>query len=119
MFKPYEQKRKQTREPSVSITKDGAIVLNTGCIAGFFKGYNYAKLFWDAEDRKVGIKPMKKTDTFSYTLSYSKNRTVGWFSGTSFLKNVGIEYKKKTTAYPVAWNNKEGLVEFAVRVQSG
>ncbi len=118
MFRPYEKKQKQSKEPAVSITKGGALVLNTGCIAAFFKGYDYAKLFWDVENSKVGIKPMKKKDTLSYSLSHSKNRTVGWISGKSFLKNVGIEYKKKTTSFAAAWNKRENLVEFAVTAKA-
>lgn len=114
MFKVYEQKQTQGREPSVSITKAGAFVLNTGSMAAFFKGCDYAKLFWDAENSKVGIKPMKKKDTLSYSLSYGKNKTVGWISGKSFLKNIGIEYKGKTISHPAVWNEKEKLVEFVV-----
>ena len=114
MFKVYDQKQTQGRKPSVSITKGGAIVLNTGCIAAFFKGYGYAKLFWDAENSKVGIKPMKKKDELSYSLSYGRDKRVGWLSGKSFLKNIGIEYNK-TTAYPASWNEKEKLIEFVVK----
>ncbi len=117
MFKPYELKQTQGKKPSVSITRGGALVLSTGCISAFFKGYDYAKLFWDDDNSKVGIKPMKKKDNFSYSLSYSKNRRVGWLSGKSFLKNIGIEYKE-TTVYPAVWNEKERLVEFAVTASS-
>ena len=118
MFKAYEQKATQARKPSVSITKGGALVLNTGCVAGFFKDYHYVKLFWDDENSKVGIKPMKKKDGFSYSLSYGTSKTVAWLSGKSFLKNIGIEYKE-TKSYPASWNEKAGLIEFSVKVQTG
>lgn len=117
MFKAYELKKTQGREPSVSITKDGALVLNTGCVEAFFKGYNYVKLFWDAENSKVGIQPVKKKDDLSYSLSQSPNKRVGWLSGTSFLRTFGIEHKK-TTSYPVVWNKEEKLVEFAVTAKA-
>ncbi len=113
MFKLYEQKKTQSREPAVSITKDGALVLNTGCIATFFKGYDYAKLFWDADSGKIGIQPVKRKDDLSYSLSFGRDKRVGWISGISFLKTFGIEHKK-TTPYPAAWNDKARLVEFAV-----
>ncbi len=113
MFRAYELKQTQGKKPTVSITKGGALVLSTGCVAAFFKGYDYAKLFWDAENSKVGIKPMKKKDAFSYSLSYGTKKTVAWLSGKSFLKNIGIDYKE-TTVYPAVWNEKEKLVEFAV-----
>ena len=113
MFKAYELKKTQGRVPSVSITKDGALVLNTGCVETFFNGYNYVKLFWDADNSKIGIQPMKKKDDLSYSLSQSPNKRVGWLSGTSFLRTFGIEHKK-TKSYLVAWNAKEGLVEFSV-----
>ena len=117
MFKAYEQKGTEGKKPAVSITKGGALVLNTGCVAAFFKGYKYVKLFWDAENNKVGIKPMKKKDAFSYSLSYGTRKTVAWLSGKSFLKNIGIEYKNNTV-YPAVWNEKEGLVEFAVTAKA-
>lgn len=113
-FEAFERKRSHGGDPSVTITRFGNFVLNSTCIEKFFKDAKYAKLYWDADHQKVGIKPMPKKDQYSYSINYSPKGSVGTFSGVSFFKAVGID-NKNTKSYPASWNEKEGLVEFSVK----
>lgn len=110
-FKAFESKKSHSSDPAVTITKNGLFVLNSACVNQFFKGVQHAKLYWDDAQHKVGIKPMKKKDHFSYNIS--KHRTVGTLSGISFVKSVGIEHKE-TKPYPASWDKKEQLLVFSV-----
>lgn len=113
-FKAFEKKRAKSTEPTVTINKAGSIVLNSACIREFFRGYKFAKLFWDAEGKRVGIKPLKTNDGFAYSLNLAPKRNSGTFSGVAFCKDAGIDYGK-TRPFPAKWNEKEGLLEFSVK----
>lgn len=112
-FQPFERKRQHGGEPAVSITKYGNFILNSTCVKKYFTGARYAKLYWDAEERKVGVKPMKKKDQHSYSVNMASRGGVGSFSGIAFFKQFGVDYKE-TKRYPAIWNEKEGLVELKV-----
>jgi len=112
-FKEFQCKRTHAGAPSVAITKYGNFVLNGAVISQFFRHIKYAKLYWDDEVSKIGIKPIKKRDEHSYTVNISARGGVGTFSGHAFLKTYGINYEK-TKSFLVEWNEKEGLLEFRV-----
>ncbi len=112
-FKEFQRKRVHAGEPAVSITKFGNFVLNATSIEKFFTDRKYAKLYWDAEARKVGIKPMKTKDQHSYSINFSPKGSVGTFSGTAFLKTYKLRYEQ-TKSFSVIWNDQEGLLELKV-----
>ncbi|MGA3164847.1 MAG: hypothetical protein ABSF14_01880 [Terriglobia bacterium] len=112
-FKEFQRKRTHSGESAVSITKYGNFVLNATCIEKFFKEIKYAKLYWDAEARKVGIKPMKRKDEYSYSINFSPKGGVGTFSGTAFLKTYKLKYGE-TKSFLVSWNGTEELLELKV-----
>jgi hypothetical protein len=109
-FTEFQRKRTHSSDPAVSISSYGNFILNSATIANFFVGKKFAKLYWDAKERKIGIKPMEKKDLYSYTINLSPKGGVGSFSGTAFFKTYGIPYDK-TRSIPAAWNEKEGLLE--------
>ena len=113
-FKAFEKKRTKSMEPTVTITKAGNIILNSASTRKFFQGYKYAKLFWDADGKRVGIKPLKESDGFAYNVNLSPNGNSGTFSGVAFCKDAGIDYDK-TRPFPAKWNKEEGLLEFSVK----
>lgn len=112
-FKEFQRKRTHGGDPAVSITKGGMFVINGSCIASYLPNAKYVKLYWDVEARKVGIKPMKTKDQYTYSLNLSGAGVVGAVSGTAFLKTCGIKHEE-TKSFPANWNEKEGLVEFKV-----
>lgn len=112
-FKEFQRKRTHSGEPAVSITKYGNFVLNSSCIGRYFADRKYAKLYWDADTKRVGIKPMKNKDEHSYSVNFSRKGSVGSFSGTAFLKSYKVKYEE-TKSFLANWNEKEGLLELKV-----
>ena len=112
-FQPFEDKRVKRTEPAVSITRFGNFTLNAACVRELFRGYKYIKVYWDAKQRKVGLKPLKRPDEFSYSVNVNSKGSIGTFSGTAFIKAMGIDYSE-TRAYLVSWNEEEKLIEFSV-----
>src|SRR5208337_567789 len=93
-FEEFQGKRSHGGEPAVSISKSGNFILNSKVIAAYFSDKKYAKLYWDQEQKKIGIKPMAAKDASSYAVNFSPKGGVGSFSGTAFLKAYGIPYKE-------------------------
>ena len=120
-WKEFESKRKKSKEPTVSITKAGNIILNSACISRHFPTdpnpkYPYAKLYSNEETESIGIKPMRKNDGHCYSINYGPRKNFGSFSGTAFCNSIGYDFKKeKTRSFPAKWNKEEGLLEFSVK----
>ena len=60
-FKEFQRKRTHGGEAAVTITHFGNFALNSKTVAQYFQGNRYAKLYWDDESKRVGIKPLKKS----------------------------------------------------------
>lgn len=120
-WKPFESKRRKSKDPAVSISEAGNIVMNSACIRTHFPTdpkpkYPYAKLYSNEEAGGVGIKPMQKDDGNCYSINYGPRNNFGSFSGTAFCKSIGYDFKKeKTRSFPAKWNDEEGLLEFSVK----
>lgn len=112
-FEPFEEKRVKRTEPNVSISKQGNFHLNAACIREYFSGYKHVKLFWDAFQKRIGIKPMKTPDEHCYNVHINPRGSIGTFSGSAFLKKIGIDYSE-TRAFPASWNTGEKLIELSV-----
>jgi hypothetical protein len=112
-FQEFQRKRTHSGEPAISITKYGNFILNATTVSKFFDGNKYAKLYWDPDQRKIGIKPLKTKDEYSYMVNLSPKGSVGALSGTAFFKTYGIKYDK-TRSFGAVWNEKEGLLEVKV-----
>lgn len=112
-FKEFQGMRMHGGDPAVSLTRYGNFSLNSKAIAQYFTGCRFAKLYWDEDTKKVGIKPMKKKEQYAYSLNISPKGNVGSFSATAFCRAYGIKYDK-TKTFLAHWNDKEGLLEFKV-----
>ena len=112
-FKEFQRKRTHGGEAAVTITHFGNFALNSKTVAQYFQGNRYAKLYWDDDSKKVGIKPLKKKEEYAYSVNISPKGNGGTFSGTAFFKTYGIKYDK-TRSFLVHWNDKEGLLEFKI-----
>lgn len=112
-FEEFQGKRKHSGEPAISISRFGNFILNSAVVNEHFAGRKYAKLYWDREQRKIGIKPMTTKDAASYAINFSPKGGVGSFSGTAFLKAHGIKYDE-TRSIAASWNEQEGLLELKV-----
>jgi hypothetical protein len=112
-FEEFQGKRSHGGEPAVSISKSGNFILNSKVVSTYFSDKKYAKLYWDEQQRKIGIKPVASKDTASYSVNFSPRGGVASFSGTAFLKAHGIPYTE-TRSIDASWDEKEGLLVLKV-----
>jgi hypothetical protein len=112
-FKLFDRKRTHGGPPMVTITKYGMFVVNAAAVEKYLKGAQYALLYWDEIQGKVGIKPLKTKESKAYSVNYSPKGNVATLSGTAFLKFAGIGHEM-TESFDAQWNEGEKLLEFQV-----
>ena len=112
-FKLFDKKRSHGGPPTVTITKNGMFVINSTAVEKRLKGFQYVHLYWDQEQDKIGIKPLRKKENTAYHINYSPKGNVGSISGTAFLAYAEISHKE-TASFPAQWNEEEELLEFKV-----
>lgn len=95
--------------PKVSIWTRGQVGFNQGATIEFkLDSYGYAILYYDADEKKIGIEfTNKKTADGANKLVQRKNSGVS-FSATAFLKTFKIDYSK-TRQYNIVHDKESGL----------
>lgn len=74
-----------TTEPMISIRKSGSIGINNAALQEFFtEDEEYAEIFYDEENERLGIHALEEDTDDSYTLS--RTESGGAVAPTSFLK---------------------------------
>jgi hypothetical protein len=117
---PYElfvRKRTHGGPPAVSVTKYGNFVINSTAL-NYFQKRRFLQVFWNKEDGKVALKPLKTIEEHSYHINYSPKGGVGSVSAVAFVKSVGYSYKE-TKSFAATWNEKDGLLEFKLFDKGG
>jgi hypothetical protein len=116
-YELFSRKRTHGGPAAVSVTKYGNFLVNSTALANFEKR-PYLQLYWNKEEGKVGLKPLKTNEGNSYHLNYSPKGSVASVSGVAFLKHIGYSYKE-TKSFPATWNVKDGLLEFQLLAKGG
>jgi len=98
-----------TRIESITILKGGCLALNKKCTEKYFKGFSSAALYYDPEQKKIGIQPTNEIIGTSHLIMI-RNGTLRVLSTKAFLRHFGIAHKS-SKAYPVTWNEKEEMAE--------
>jgi hypothetical protein len=113
MYIMIERKVWKTSSPAVSICRDGEISFNKALTQMFLrKGYEWALLLFDPEDKKIAVRPLTQPDRRAYRITYHKNGVQAWVCSKSFLKSLGWEGRRyQINAY---WSWRRLLVEFDI-----
>ena len=98
---------------AVSITKNGCISLNKKCTHEFFEGCNQVELYYDEEDKKIGLKPLDSKTANSYNIIRKDSVQHTTIYGKAFLKHFGL-LSGTRTVHAAKWNEEVGLVEVSV-----
>lgn len=80
-------------------------------------GMKYIHVLWDAEERKLAIRPIAKQDGNAFAVSFKKGRRGGTFSVGSFLKYIQWR-ADESVVVPILWNEKEHLFEASLPIQN-
>ena len=110
-FELFTRKKSTSTEATVTILKTGNMFVNATCMEKCIKGGRYINLLFDTKRRVIGIKPVQKSEIYSYSIRQGKKHSGAVLSATSFFKHYNIDYKKAPQRYPVTWNDQEKLVE--------
>jgi len=111
---PYEifsRRIVKTTAPTISLTPYGRLNLNKASAAIFEENaVEQVLMLWDAEKRKLALRPITKKDPRAYMLG-KKSKGVLGFSVKTFLDHYGIKYEGGAHAYPATWNEQDSLLE--------
>lgn len=117
----FTQKKYVATEPLATISRDNSIHLNAKCVEEFLDNCKYVELLYDSDKKVVGIQPVKKSTTYSFSArrSKSRRRKEGFekgvaISATSFLKYFKIVHEK-SKRYPTTWNDKGRYIEVRLK----
>jgi hypothetical protein len=104
---------RSTREPRISVNKQGTLQLNASCLAQYFAKTQYVQLLYDAAAKRIAVKPAKAKDDHTYKLCRTKQGGA-YVSARTFLKHYGIEHKS-TKSHPAKWQAKPGAAVIVVK----
>jgi hypothetical protein len=111
-YEVFDNKATRLGTPALTITTDGRFALNAD--AGDLLrsvGAKFAHLLWDAEARKIALRPLTKADSRSYKITvphaHKRGMTV---AAATFLRYIGWSSSIRATL-AIEWNDKEKLLE--------
>jgi hypothetical protein len=111
-YKVFDNKATRLGSPALTIATDGRIALNADAGDTLRAvGARFVHLLWDAEARKIALRPLAKGDSRSYKLTVPSAHKRGMaVSGATFLRHIGWSLSDRVTL-PLEWNEKEKILE--------
>lgn len=98
----------QTEQPTVTISKFGRISFNTPATE-LLKGCGYIALYYDTENRVIGVKPLEKKTGNAYKLANQPGSKAKFATTRGFLNNFGLTPEESKT-YIVEWDETLGMI---------
>jgi len=107
-FKRFTKTRSRSFVPKVGIWSRGQIGFNKGAVEKYkLEDYNYVVLFFDDEERKIGIKLTNDPKEEGAAKVIKRQNAVS-FSANAFLNTFEIDHEK-TRKYDLDFNKEEGM----------
>ncbi len=113
-FKLFTRKKSSRNNPTVAILKTGNMYFNGKFCEEFFKNVKYFNLYFDNENKKIGIKPVENPEIYSYSVREDSDRSGFAISAKSFYDECKIQYPE-TKGYNAQWNDEEKLIEVKIQ----
>jgi len=111
-FERYTQKSngKGGGGPRVSLRKSGSIGLNGKAVEEYLDAFNWAYLYFDEENNRVGIQPTGEDHDEAYAVQKrDKEGHGGSITATSFMREFDL-IPDKTEQYRALWHEEEELI---------
>lgn len=114
-FQLYEQTRATGDDESVTINAGGAVSFSPAVTQKYLQNVEYVQVLFDSETKRVGVRPAKQTDKFTFKLVRPANSKRVMFSGRGFLRNYGLMKGDKFDAdkFDVKYDKHERLITFS------
>jgi hypothetical protein len=107
-WKRFTKTRSRSFVPKVGIWARGQIGFNKGAVEKYkLEQYDYVVLFFDEEQRRIGIKLTTDAKEEGAT-KVTKRQSAISFSANAFLNTFEIDHEK-TRKYDVGFNQEEGM----------
>jgi len=101
----------RTATPAVRITPVGRIILNAAACRLFHeKGARWVVLLFDQQERKIGLRAIRKKDTQSYSIAYGHRFSQASLCVKGFLVALGWDGKKYSNI-DAHWDDEHCLLE--------
>jgi hypothetical protein len=108
-FETFTGGRTVTKEPRVSLLKQGNFNFNSGSMKILKEqAVTHLQLLFDKETNRIAFKPCRKTDQGAFKLREIKG--LGQVSGVAFLKTYSIPFGTETISYPAVWNTEQQML---------
>lgn len=109
-FKKYKPKIQfWDAVPHISINKS-LFASNSACWHKYLKGVEHVELFYSADKRAIGIKPIKKKTDYSIPAIKTKNKNRSTFSSCSFISTFKLRAvfpDTQVVKIKAEWNDKK------------
>gem|GEM_PF-1168876 len=119
-YEVFDNKATRLGSPALTIATDGRFSLNADA-GDLLKelGAKFVHLLWDAEARRIALRPLTRADSRSYKLSVPNAHKRGMVvSASTFLRYIGWPLSKRVTL-PAEWNGKERILEVVLPAVRG
>lgn len=114
-YEVFTRQARRTGTPAVAFTQHGRMALNSAATKALNDlAVEFVVLLWDADARKVAIRPVTKKDPRSYKLNRSGKGEGSGFSAVTFFDHIGFDYKNGTKSFPAEWNADQGILEVSI-----
>ena len=96
--------------PAITIRKNGSISLNSMACKEFpIKDKKHAALFYDKEEKTIGIQPVDAKPG-SPTFVITREKKTLTINCRSFLRHCGFSFEQGSKVYPAPWDAKKGMI---------
>jgi hypothetical protein len=113
-FEIFSRKVVRRGSPSVTATKLGRMAINKAATAYLEKyAVEFVLLMWDADLRKIGVRPISKKDPRAYKVTYGDKGNGAGFSAKTFFDYIGLDYSM-SRVFPATWNTEQEILELDV-----
>lgn len=112
---PYEifGKRITRNNPaSITIGTTGRLGLSKAAAELLSReAFDHVLLMWDADRKRVAIRPIRKKDSRAYRVNFSASKAGAGIAAKAFCDYIGYDYSAGSRRYPATWNETESAIE--------
>jgi len=114
-FAPPKKGRKVApMPPQVKVLKGGIVSLNAPAYEEFLRGAKHVELFFDADAKKIGLKPKKYPTKAGFPIkAVGKGKATYRVNIKPLFEHYGIDAGDKRSV-EANWDESEGLLEIAL-----
>lgn len=116
-FELYQKTRAAGEEETVTITAAGVLSFSPAATEKYLKTAKFVQLYFDATSKRVGIKPVKENEKYSYQLFRPNNSKRAAVSGRGFLRQYKIGTVDKDKFKPESFDARfeNGMIVFSIK----